>query len=53
MEAGTDPSNERVHRRRPGDRALPWQQENIHVIDTARMREMMAYVSETLASRNS
>jgi DNA-binding transcriptional MerR regulator len=70
MEAGTDPSNERVQvlARRSmqlveeftgGDPGIArslgnmWQQEeNIHGIDTAEMREMMAYVSEAMAASN-
>jgi MerR family transcriptional regulator, thiopeptide resistance regulator len=70
MEAGTDPSSERVQvlARRwmglveeftAGDPGIErsvgnmWQQENeIHGIDTAKMREMMAYVSEAMAASN-
>jgi MerR family transcriptional regulator, thiopeptide resistance regulator len=70
MEAGTDPSAERVQvlARRwmglveeftAGDPGIErsvgnmWQQENeIHGIDTAKMREMMAYVSEAMAASN-
>jgi DNA-binding transcriptional MerR regulator len=70
LEAGTDPSNERVQALAarwmglvgeftggdPGiQRSLGsmWQQEeNIHGIDTARMREMMEYINRALASRN-
>jgi DNA-binding transcriptional MerR regulator len=70
MEAGTDPSSERVQAlaRRymalvneftGGDPGIArslgnmWEQEeNIHGIDTAHMREMMAYVSEAMAPSN-